>query len=67
MADSRMSASEAGYMELTGAKKDGDCSRVNVHGGVSFERGCCNKFERQSRYTTKFSCGTCKFQKPKEG
>ncbi len=64
MRDSRIPASKAGYMELVGAKKDGDCRKVNVSGGVSLERGCCNEFERESRYTTKFSCGTCTFQKP---
>lgn len=66
MPDSRIPASKAGYMELVGAKKDGDCSKVNVQGGISFERGCCNEFERESRYTTKFSCGTFEYQRPKE-
>ena len=65
MADNRFTSSEAGYMELVGARKDGECSKVKVSGGVSLERGCCNKFERESRYTTKFSCGTCEYQKPK--
>ncbi len=65
MSDSRMSAKEAGYMTLIGAKPDGDCSKVNVPSGVSLERGCCNLFSRESRHTTKFSCGTCSFQEKK--
>ena len=47
------------------AKKDGECSKVKVNGGISLERGCCNLFERESRYTTKFSCGTCEYQEKK--
>ena len=65
MADTRINGTEAGYMELVGAKKDAECSKVKVNGGISLERGCCNKFERESRYTTAFSCGTCEYQKPK--
>jgi len=65
MADTRLNASEAGYMELVGAHKDGECSKVRVNGGISLERGCCNRFEPESHYTTKFSCGTCEYQKPK--
>lgn len=61
MTDSRMSASAAGYMELVGARKDGDCSKVEVSGGLSKERGCCNEFKPETRMTTKFSCGTCRF------
>jgi hypothetical protein len=52
-------------MELTGAIKDGDCSKVQVAGGVSLERGCCNEFEGESSATTKFSCGTCEYQTKK--
>ena len=65
MADSRIPQSKAGYMELVGAKKDADCRKVNVSGGVSLERACCDHFQPESRYTTKFSCGTCSYQKPK--
>lgn len=61
--DSRMPASAAGYMELRGAKKDGDCHIVKVEGGISKARGCCNEFKPESHFTTKFSCGTCRFEK----
>lgn len=61
----KFTAKEVDYMELVGAKKDGECSIVDVPGGISFERGCCNEFERESRYTTKFSCGTCEYQRQK--
>lgn len=62
MADTRISAKEAGYMELVGAKKDGDCEKVAVKGGISLERGCCNEFQREAVLTTKFSCGTCEYK-----
>ena len=54
----RKSASSAGYMELSGAKKDADCDLVEVKGGVSSELGCCNLFdpEKSAKY---FKCGTC--------
>jgi hypothetical protein len=61
--DNRLSAKEAGYMELAGAVKDGDCERVNVPGGISQELGCCNVFQPEASDTKKFSCGTCKFEK----
>jgi hypothetical protein len=62
-ADTRLSAEEAGYMELAGAKKDADCHKVKVSGGVSLELGCCNKFQPESDKVSKFSCGTCKFSR----
>jgi hypothetical protein len=52
---------QAGYMELTGAQKDGDCSKVDVQGGVSLDRGCCNEFQPQDEQTDTFSCGNCKY------
>jgi hypothetical protein len=52
---------QAGYMELQGAVKDGDCSHVDVEGGVSLDRGCCNEFEPQDEQTDTFSCGNCKY------
>lgn len=55
----KIPSAQAGYMELTGAKKDGGCEKVEVAGGVSKLRGCCNKFSPESRATTVFSCGTC--------
>jgi hypothetical protein len=48
---------QAGYMELAGAQKDGDCSKVDVEGGVSLDLGCCNEFEPQDDSTQAFSCG----------
>lgn len=62
MEDKRISAEAAGYMELTGAKKDGDCEIVKVAGGISKQRGCCNEFKPEDRYTTQFRCGTCRFE-----
>ncbi len=62
MADDLISEAQAGYMELVGAKKDGDCTIVSVPGGISKDRGCCNFFSPEDRYTTKFSCGTCRFE-----
>ena len=61
--DGRMSASAAGYMELEGAKKDGDCRKVNVKGGVSKELGCCNEFEPESEKAEAFRCGLCEYLK----
>jgi hypothetical protein len=48
-------------MELTGAVKDADCSAVEVAGGVSKQRGCCNHFQPVNKGTTQFRCGTCKY------
>lgn len=53
------SGARAGYMELVGAVKDADCSKVEVPGGVASNRGCCNLFEPESKDTMIFSCGTC--------
>lgn len=57
-ADSRMSPEAAGYMELEGADKAGDCGKVRVTGGVSKKLGCCNEFNPQSG-VKEFRCGTC--------
>lgn len=62
--DSRLSASQAGYMELAGATKDADCRKVNVKGGVSKQLGCCNEFQPESRSVKQFRCGTCEYLKP---
>ncbi len=60
----RMTPEEAGYMELKGAKKDGDCKKVAVPGGVSLQLGCCNEFEAEDKEATqRFSCGTCEYKK----
>jgi hypothetical protein len=61
----RITPEEAGYMELAGAKKDGDCKKVAVPGGVSFQLGCCNEFEAFDESVQKFSCGTCEYRKSK--
>lgn len=57
----RITAQEAGYLELPGAKKDSDCSVVEVSGGVSSQRGCCNSYAWRSRNPKNFSCGECKY------
>ena len=59
----RMTPEEAGYMELRGARKEGDCHKVAVPGGVSFRLGCCNEFEPLTEEVQKFSCGTCEYRK----
>lgn len=65
-----MSADQAGYMELEGAQKDGDCQKVAVPEGLSKDLGCCNEFDPQP-HTQKFSCGTCTLvldqQHPEQG
>lgn len=55
----KVTAVEAGYMELDGAKKDAGCEVVSVVGGVSSDLGCCNLF-RPGQGVKKFTCGTCK-------
>jgi hypothetical protein len=57
----RISAQEAGYLELPGAVKDADCEVVEVDGGVSSERGCCNSFGWKSQNVERFACGECKY------
>jgi len=52
---------QAGYMELAGAQKDGECQKVDVQGGVSLDKGCCNFFEPQDESTDQFKCGECKY------
>lgn len=59
--DHRISPKQAGYMELPGAKKDADCAKVEVAGGVSKGLGCCNIFELKSGAPKLFSCGTCEY------
>lgn len=58
--DARMSADAAGYMELPGAVKDGDCQRVKVANGISQRKGCCNEY-RPGKSSDEFRCGECKF------
>lgn len=57
----RANEHSAGYMELGGAVKDGDCEIVDVSGGVSSDLGCCDLFWPESKAARKFSCGTCEF------
>lgn len=64
--DVRLSADAAGYMELPGATKDGDCQRVQVAGGISQELGCCNEF-KPGKGAQAFRCGACRFVTRKEG
>lgn len=53
-----MTPSAAGYMELEGATKAGDCDKVEVEGGVSKLLGCCNEYKPQSG-AAQFRCGLC--------
>jgi len=57
----KLSSKAADYMELTGAKKDGDCSKVAVKGGVSKERGCCNYYQPRNHQVIAFKCGVCEY------
>jgi hypothetical protein len=52
--------SEAGYLELPGAVKDGDCKIVYVEGGISKDLGCCNGV-RPVKGAKAFKCGLCEF------
>lgn len=64
--DTRISAKAAEYMELAGAKKDGDCVKVAVDGGISLELGCCDKFKPKSASVKQFRCGECKFHRDED-
>jgi hypothetical protein len=57
----KLDADFAGYMELEGAKKDGDCKIVHVEGGISKELGCCNLYHRKDGAKL-FNCGNCKYE-----
>ncbi len=58
----KLDSDYAGYMELDGAVKDGDCKIVDVDNGVSKDKGCCNLFHPTSG-ADKFSCGTCTYER----
>jgi hypothetical protein len=58
----RIDSKIAGYMELSGAQKDGDCVRVKVANGISQRLGCCNLFE-PDKGAKLFSCGTCEYSR----
>jgi len=62
-----VSSHQAGYMELDGATKDADCERVDVHGGVSKQLGCCNLFEHEDSRPKQFRCGTCEYVRSRGG
>lgn len=66
-ADKRHSATAAGYLELPGAKKDGDCLKVRVAGGVSMLLGCCNLFDYNESRKKDFRCGSCKHLEAEHG
>ena len=57
----KLTAREAGYMELDGAEKDAGCLKVFVPGGVSGDLGCCNLFEPKDEQVTRFRCGDCEY------
>ena len=63
--DARLSAAQAGYMELRGAAKDADCRKVEVQGGISSELGRCNEFSPEATDTKQFRCGDCEYRKGK--
>lgn len=65
MPDPRISAKQAGYMELHGAEKDGDCHKVDVRGGVSKARGCCDYYQPETEITEVFNCGHCEYHTDK--
>ena len=58
LAETKVSQSHAGYMELSGAAKDADCEIVE--GRISTKLGCCNLFDPESG-AQEFRCGTCEF------
>ena len=58
---SKVTAQSVDYMELPGAKKDAECSHVDVKGGVSGKLGCCNDFEWDHGTGKLFSCATCEY------
>jgi hypothetical protein len=63
--EGRESAEEAGYLELKNAEKDGDCSKVNVPGGISRDLGCCDLYQPESEDTESFKCGVCEYVRTK--
>ncbi len=60
--ETRLTAAQAGYMELAGAVKDADCSKVFVPDGISSDLGCCNEFSPEAKDTKSFRCGDCKYK-----
>jgi len=58
---SKIPSARAGYMELKGAKKDAQCSKVEVAGGVSQCLGCCDHFRPENDKVDAFKCGSCEY------
>jgi hypothetical protein len=58
-ADGKTSAAAAGYMELAGAEKDGQCDVVEVAGGVSLDSGMCRKLFDAESDADEFCCDDC--------
>jgi hypothetical protein len=56
----KLDADYAGYMELEGAVKDGDCTIVYVEDGISKKKGCCNLYHPVPS-ADRFNCGHCKY------
>lgn len=57
----KIPSAKAGYMELSGAGKDGQCVKVEVAGGISRPLGCCNEFKPKNDQVQSFRCGTCEY------
>jgi hypothetical protein len=57
----KVSEEAAGYMELEGAEKDGECQIVHAENGVSLEKGCCNLYKPDPG-ADEFKCGECKYR-----
>lgn len=67
LGNQRMSAEQAGYMELEGAEKTAECEKVAVKGGVSRDLGCCNEYQPVLA-SKRFMCGMCEYLiTPKDG
>lgn len=60
--DNRLTAKQVDYMELTNARKDGDCKKVKVRGGISLQLGCCNIFDPEGPHVQTFRCGSCEYR-----
>ncbi len=56
----RISSTAAGYMELEGARKDGECRVVEVKNGVSGQLGCCNLYNPM-KGAQLFNCANCEY------
>ena len=59
----KIPSAKAGYMELRGARKDANCRKVEVAGGVSKQLGCCNYFQPKKDSVQQFDCGNCEYVK----